>query len=87
MEDEEWTVELTFDDVKAMFDPVIGRIIRLIRSQLDSSNNISLILLVGGFSESKYLQERIQHEFRHELKSKICIPQQPITAIEKGGKV
>ena len=84
MEDEEWTVELTFDDVKAMFDPVIGRIIRLIRSQLDSSNNISLILLVGGFSESKYLQERIKNEFKRNT---ISVPANPMVAIERGGNI
>jgi hypothetical protein len=41
-----------------------------------------MMILVGGFSESKYLQERIQKRFRHRLESKICVPSQPITAID-----
>jgi hypothetical protein len=46
-----------------------------------------MIILVSGFSESKYLQERIQKHFWYRLESKICIPLQPITVIEKGSKV
>src|SRR4051794_34734236 len=86
MEDLEWIVELTFDEVRAMFDPVIGRIIRLIRKQLNKSRNVSAMLLVGGFSESKYLQARIKQEFNNELRKNIYVPQNPITAIVKGGK-
>ncbi|CAB4459941.1 unnamed protein product [Rhizophagus irregularis] len=40
MEVNEWCIELNFDDVKAMFDPVIERILQLIRTQL---NAISII--------------------------------------------
>ncbi|CAG8543483.1 11168_t:CDS:2 [Funneliformis mosseae] len=84
MEEEEWTVELTFDDVKSMFDPVIGKIIRLIRGQLEKCSDVALILLVGGFSESKYLQERIKNEFKQRLLDKIIVPANPMVAIEKG---
>ena len=84
MEDEDWTVELTFDDVKSMFDPVIDKILRLIRTQLDAYS-VSLILLVGGFSESKYLQERVKNHFKRRVPN-ISVPPQPMIAIEKGGK-
>jgi hypothetical protein len=46
-----------------------------------------MMILVDGFSEYKYLQERIQKHFRRRLESKICVPSQPIMAIEKGSKV
>jgi hypothetical protein len=87
MEKEEWVVELEYEDVKKIFDPVIEKIILLIEQQLEASKNISMMILVGGFSESKYLQERILKRFRRRLESKICVPSQPITAVEKGGKV
>ena len=66
---------------------MVERIIQLIREQLEASESVSMMMLVGGFSESKYLQNRIRQEFRRKLDNKISVPTQPITAIEKGGKV
>jgi hypothetical protein len=83
LEESEWIIELTFEDVKAMFDPIIAKIIRLIRGQLFSNNKCSAIILVGGFSESKYLQTRIKQEFQDQLKN-ISVPIYPMTAIVKG---
>ncbi|CAB4408736.1 unnamed protein product [Rhizophagus irregularis] len=69
-----------------MFDPVVEKIIRLIHEQLDSSKDkYSAILLVGGFSESKYLQMRVKEEFG-KLVSSIIVPKQPIAAIKLGGR-
>jgi hypothetical protein len=49
-----------FRRFKSMFDPVIGKIIRLIHGKLSSSKDkCSAIFLVGEFSESKYLQIRV----------------------------
>ncbi|GES81265.1 hypothetical protein GLOIN_2v1030945 [Rhizophagus clarus] len=36
MEDNDWIFDINFEDLKSMFDPVIGKIIRLIRGQFDS---------------------------------------------------
>ncbi|GES97308.1 hypothetical protein GLOIN_2v1886005 [Rhizophagus clarus] len=84
MDEDYWAVTLKFDDVKKMFDPIAEKIIRLIDSQLQSSNNnCSAILMVGGFSESKYLQSRIKKEFSLKVKL-ISIPPQPVIAIVKG---
>ncbi|CAI2174174.1 6280_t:CDS:2 [Funneliformis geosporum] len=83
MEQDDWSIRLNFEDVKAMFDPVIERIIRLINNQLRSNNNCSALIMVGGFSESKYLQSRIKQEFSTKVKI-ISIPPQPVTAIVKG---
>ncbi|GES99280.1 hypothetical protein GLOIN_2v1884551 [Rhizophagus clarus] len=84
MKEEEWIVELEFKDVKAIFDPVVERIIQLIKEQLEASESVSMMMLIGGFSESIYLQNRILQEFRRKLDNKISVPSQPITAIEKG---
>ncbi|KAG9284682.1 hypothetical protein G9A89_003642 [Geosiphon pyriformis] len=37
MEEDEWMVELQFEDIKAMFDPVVDKIIRLIRNQINAN--------------------------------------------------
>ncbi|GBC08036.1 hypothetical protein RclHR1_07890003 [Rhizophagus clarus] len=86
MEENEWIIEITYDDVKSWFDPIIKRIINMIRIQLFNSRNneetCSAMFLVGGFSESKYLQKRIKQEFQDEVK--IIPPNQPIAAIVRG---
>lgn len=88
LERKEWLIEVGFDDVKRMFDPTIERIIQLVRGQLEQmgrlGKTISALLLVGGFSESKYLQSRIKDEFTAEV-SNISVSTQPIVAIMKGG--
>ncbi|CAB5180920.1 actin-like ATPase domain-containing protein [Rhizophagus irregularis] len=84
MEDNDWIIDINFEDLKSMFDPVVGKIIRLIRGQLNSSKNkCSVIFLVGGFSESKYLQVRVKEEFG-KLVPAIIVPKQPIAAIVRG---
>jgi len=84
MEQDDWIIDINFEDLKSMFDPVVGKIIRLIRGQLDSNKDkCSAMFLVGGFSESKYLQMRIKEEFE-KLVPPIVVPKQPITAIVRG---
>ncbi|RGB28803.1 hypothetical protein C1646_341913 [Rhizophagus diaphanus] len=84
MEKNEWMIEIDYDDVKAMFDPVINQIIKLIHSQLSNAREeCSAMFLVGGFSGSKYLQKRIKQEFQHRVKN-ISVPNQPIAATLRG---
>ncbi|PKC65699.1 hypothetical protein RhiirA1_536136 [Rhizophagus irregularis] len=86
LEESEWLIEINFEDIKGMFDPVIEKIIHLIRSQLDKSEKeCPAIFLVGGFSESKYLQDIIREEF-DEIVPNISVPLHPITSVVKGGK-
>ncbi|CAG8774918.1 3158_t:CDS:10, partial [Gigaspora margarita] len=75
LEDDEWIVDLDFATVKSFFDPVIKKIINLITLQLSNCSDCSLLFLVGGFSESKYLQHRIKEEF---------VPPNPAAAVLKG---
>ncbi|CAB4375331.1 unnamed protein product [Rhizophagus irregularis] len=91
MEEDEWLIEITYHDVKYWFDYIIDRIINMIHVQLSNSINngetCSAMFLVGGFSESKYLQQRIKQEFQkenEENKIKIIPPNQPIAAIVRG---
>ncbi|RIA97901.1 hypothetical protein C1645_801496 [Glomus cerebriforme] len=84
MEENDWIIDINFEDLKSMFDPVVGKIIRLIRGQLNSSKDkCSAIFLVGGFSESKYLQMRVKKEFGR-LVPAIIVPKQPVSAIVRG---
>ena len=73
--------------MKTIFDPVIKRILDLIKNQLDDARETcSAMFLVGGFSESIYLQNRIKKEFRHKVKN-ISVPPQPMAAIARGATV
>ncbi|CAB4384322.1 unnamed protein product [Rhizophagus irregularis] len=84
MEENEWLFDINYEDIKAMFDPVVDRIIRLIHLQLSNAREeCSAMFLVGGFSESKYLQKRIKQEFQREVKN-ISVPKNPIAATSRG---
>jgi hypothetical protein len=84
MEENDWVIEFGYDDIKSMFDPIIDRIIEMIRMQLaNTQGTCSAMFLVGGFSQSKYLQKRIKQEFQHRVKN-ISVPLHPIAAISRG---
>ncbi|KAF0557277.1 actin-like ATPase domain-containing protein [Gigaspora margarita] len=82
LEDCDWIIDLDFYAVKAMFDPVISQIINLISYQLHNVNDCAAIYLVGGFSESKYLQTRIRSVFNYV--PHILVPKDPLTAVARG---
>ncbi|GBC14279.2 hypothetical protein GLOIN_2v1855381 [Rhizophagus irregularis DAOM 181602=DAOM 197198] len=85
LEEDEWIIELKFEDVKRIFDPVVNKIIKLICEQLNNSGPISAMFLVGGFNESRYLQKRIREEFSSKVKnSNISVPSQPVVASLRG---
>jgi molecular chaperone DnaK (HSP70) len=86
MEDKEWIIELNYNTIKSMFDPIIDRIFKMIRVQLKNSEKCSAIFLVGGFGQSKYLQKKIEEEFSH-LVENISIPNQPIAAVVRGAAI
>jgi len=62
---EDGFLEITREEMKAIFDPVIDEVLRLVQVQIDSVKRaghppISLLLLVGGFGSSPYLYRRVQ---------------------------
>ncbi|GES81301.1 hypothetical protein GLOIN_2v1762633 [Rhizophagus clarus] len=84
MEEADWLIELDFLNVKEMFDPVVNKIIELITRQLASTERrCSAMFLVGGFSESQYLQQQIRRQFMNQVPI-IAVPKHPIAAIERG---
>ncbi|RGB23338.1 hypothetical protein C1646_9320 [Rhizophagus diaphanus] len=87
MEENEWMINIKYNDIKLMFDPIIERILHLIHKQLDViQETCSKMFLVGGFCENKYLQNRIKKEFQDTVKL-IEVPAQPIAAISRGAVV
>ncbi|KAF0513799.1 actin-like ATPase domain-containing protein [Gigaspora margarita] len=82
LEKNDWIIDLTFEDVKAMFDPIIQRIIDLISNQIRSGSAFTIMFLVGGFSESKYLQSWIKDTFGY-IKI-VAVPKQPQAAVLRG---
>ncbi|RUS24240.1 hypothetical protein BC938DRAFT_473898, partial [Jimgerdemannia flammicorona] len=64
-------IQMTLNDLKAMFDPVIQQVIQLINTQIIQCNNnipginIDKIFLIGGFGQSSYLYEAIKNSFQN----------------------
>jgi hypothetical protein len=85
MEDAEWLIKFDYETIKSMFDQVIDRIIRMIHVQLENcQETCSAMFLVGGFSQSEYLQRRIRQEFKCY---QIHVPTNPIAAISHGAAI
>ncbi|PKC63709.1 hypothetical protein RhiirA1_463395 [Rhizophagus irregularis] len=82
LSDDDWVIDLNFKTVKSFFDPVINKILGLIEQQLEKCSNCSVMFLVGGFSESRYLQNRIKQKFGHNIS--IAVPPHPLAAIVSG---
>ncbi|CAG8594302.1 2860_t:CDS:2, partial [Scutellospora calospora] len=84
LESSMWVITIKYEDVKKMFDPVIDKIIKLIHGRLETLNcHCTTMLLVGGFSESKYLVSRIRAEFKNIVPN-ISVPSNPMLAVVKG---
>ncbi|RIA82732.1 hypothetical protein C1645_834929 [Glomus cerebriforme] len=87
LEEDEWIIEIDFESMKTIFEPVIQKILCLIKTQLDNTQETcSAMFLVGGFSESKYLQKKINEKFDHRVEN-ISVPIQPIAAIARGASI
>ncbi|RIA82723.1 hypothetical protein C1645_809496 [Glomus cerebriforme] len=84
LEEDEWVIEIDFESMKTIFEPVVQKILCLIEAQLDNTQETcSAMFLVGGFSESKYLQKRIKQKFSQRVEN-ISVPTQPMAAIARG---
>ncbi|RPA76413.1 hypothetical protein BJ508DRAFT_331183 [Ascobolus immersus RN42] len=63
-------LRLSRKDVSSIFEPVVERVLELLRGQIlavlkaEGNNTVSCILLVGGFGSSEYLYKRIQKFLR-----------------------
>ncbi|CAM6123587.1 unnamed protein product [Calypogeia fissa] len=79
------TLEITLEEMKAVFDCAVNSILELIKRQLNqvASEEVDALLVVGGFSGSKYLMDRVHREFDGKVK-RIINPAHPGKAVVTG---
>lgn len=69
-----------------VFDPIVDRVLNLINRQRRQAENegrkIDAILMFGGFSQSRYFQQRINDKYRGRCS--VIIPYEGVTAISHG---
>ncbi|GAN09918.1 hypothetical protein MAM1_0303d09451 [Mucor ambiguus] len=73
---------------KHVFDPVVSKVISLIRKQIRKScTTIDTLFLLGGFGQSPYLQKKLHEEFITSTNSvqRIIVPENGYRASMRGG--
>ncbi|KAI9231271.1 MAG: hypothetical protein BYD32DRAFT_431215 [Podila humilis] len=81
---DEDTMTFTAAELKeVVFDPVVTKVLELIRDQLDQAKNCSAIFMVGGFGSSTYLLDCVQREYGHKVRL-ISAPNRPEIAVVFG---
>ncbi|KAF9920105.1 Heat shock 70 kDa protein 12A [Modicella reniformis] len=68
---------------KVVFDPVVKKVLELIRDQLDQAKNCSAIFMVGGFGSSTYLLDCVKRAYGHKVRL-ISAPNRPEIAVVFG---
>ncbi|CAO3657414.1 unnamed protein product [Mucor hiemalis] len=72
--------------VEKVFDPVVDEVIDLLKKQmsrLKQNDQPDVILLVGGFSDSKYLKAKLEQEFGQQ-RIAIKFHDEPLKAVSQG---
>ena len=77
-------VHLSKETMQAFFKPVLDGLVQKVKEQFEQldSQGCDILYLVGGFSTSPILRQRIQQEFGN--RAKIVMPSQPGAAIVEG---
>ncbi|KAL3866104.1 hypothetical protein ACJMK2_043437 [Sinanodonta woodiana] len=72
----------------SFFEPVAKEIVEHVKCILDTrqGSQVSLLLMVGGFSESKYIQKIMKSEFQSDTMD-VLIPDDPGVSVIKGAIV
>ncbi|GFF52593.1 heat shock 70 kDa protein 12A [Aspergillus udagawae] len=89
-DEEERLVLISSADLHSIFDPVIDKIVSLVRQQIADARKetgkdiINRIVLVGGFGDSEYLRKAIRSSFGSTGKITITVPDSPQAAIVQG---
>ncbi|KAI8157119.1 hypothetical protein KHU50_009633 [Colletotrichum sp. SAR 10_65] len=85
---------LVFDlcDMKAVFDPIVGRTVALVKKQIDSvlrkaGRHPKKVILVGGFGRSDYLRIRLQQEIGNATEVLQSSGNRPWSAISRGAVI
>ena len=82
--------EITREEMRSLFDPIIDQIISLIKTQVMAVSagpqRVNSILLVGGFGESEYLYQRV-HTWASQYDIQVIQPREASTAIVRGAVI
>ncbi|ETN46737.1 uncharacterized protein HMPREF1541_00926 [Cyphellophora europaea CBS 101466] len=85
---EEGYMTFTNEEILQCFEPVVNRILELVRNQIIAiqAQNRSLqhVLVVGGFGASEYLFQQIKLHVPPQFQSKVVRPMDSVSAIVKG---
>ncbi|KAL2864835.1 Hsp70 family protein [Aspergillus lucknowensis] len=88
--EDERLVMILHDDLGFLFDPVVDKVLALVRQQIADANKearrdaINRIVLVGGFGDSEYLRSAFRKEFGTDGKTAVTIPNNAQAAIVQG---
>ncbi|KAL1896272.1 hypothetical protein Cpir12675_002865 [Ceratocystis pirilliformis] len=85
---EEGYMTFTNEEILQCFEPVVNRILELVRNQIIAiqaqNRPLQNILVVGGFGASEYLFQQIKLHVPPQFQSKVVRPMDSVAAIVKG---
>ncbi|KAG0618894.1 hypothetical protein M758_4G099400 [Ceratodon purpureus] len=76
-------LEISYEEMQSIFDPVIERNLELISNQLDQVSSVKVLAVVGGFAGSPYLMDCIKQRFSSRV-PQIISPPNPGSAVCQG---
>ncbi|PYI36946.1 actin-like ATPase domain-containing protein [Aspergillus indologenus CBS 114.80] len=89
-DEEERLVTIDENDLHAMFNPVVDKVLSLVRQQIDDAkveagkDVVNRIILVGGFGDSEYLHQEMVKAFGSNGKITVTVPNYAQAAIVQG---
>lgn len=85
---EEGYMTFTNEEILQCFEPVVNRILELVRNQIIAiqaqNRTLQNVLVVGGFGASEYLFQQIKLHVPPQFQSKVVRPMDSVAAIVKG---
>ncbi|KAG9922551.1 actin-like ATPase domain-containing protein, partial [Aureobasidium melanogenum] len=85
---EEGYMTFTNEEILQCFEPVVNRILELVRNQIIAiqaqNRHLQNVLVVGGFGSSEYLFQQIKLHVPPQFQSKVVRPMDSVAAIVKG---
>ncbi|KAL4876440.1 hypothetical protein BJY04DRAFT_231620 [Aspergillus karnatakaensis] len=88
--EDERLVIISKNDLRLLFDPIIQKILSLVRQQIMDANQqagrdaINRVILVGGFGDSEYLRNVFREAFDPSGKITVTVPNNAQAAIVQG---
>ncbi|KAL1304508.1 hypothetical protein AAFC00_003497 [Neodothiora populina] len=85
---EEGYMTFTNEEILQCFEPVVNRILELVRNQIIAiqaqNRQLQNVLVVGGFGSSEYLFQQIKLHVPPQFQTKVVRPMDSVAAIVKG---